>query len=96
MTIYLTRNRGPIWERPLPSWKLIVPCEITQIVGTLAVVYGWFMAPTGWVLALVVWGYAIVFFVLASMIKIGTYVLLDHRAVRQARHLHRVENHVTA
>ena len=31
MTIYLTRNRGPIWERPLPSWKLIVPCEGTQI-----------------------------------------------------------------
>jgi H+-transporting ATPase len=45
MTIYLTRNRGPIWERPLPSWKLIVPCEGTQIGGTLAVVYGWFVAP---------------------------------------------------
>ena len=35
MTIYLTRNKGPIWERPWPSWKLIVPCETTQIVGTL-------------------------------------------------------------
>jgi len=31
MTIYLTRNKGPIWEWPLPSWKLVVPCEATQL-----------------------------------------------------------------
>ena len=48
MTIYLTRNKGAIWERPWPSWKLVVPCESTQLMGTLIVVYGWFMAPTGW------------------------------------------------
>ncbi len=52
MTIYLTRNTGPVWERPWPSWKLVVPAEATQLVGTLAVVYGWFMAPSGWPLAL--------------------------------------------
>ena len=44
MTIYLTRNTGPVWERPWPSWKLVVPAEATQIVGTLVVVYGFFMA----------------------------------------------------
>ncbi len=43
MTIYLTRNKGPIWQEPLPSLKLFVPSELTQLVGTLAVVYGWFM-----------------------------------------------------
>ena len=52
MTIYLTRNKGAIWEWPWPSWKLVVPAEATQIVGTLVVVYGWFMAPTGWPYAL--------------------------------------------
>ena len=57
MTIYLTRNKGPVWERPWPSWKLIVPAEATQIVGTLVVVYGFFMMATGWPLALLVWGY---------------------------------------
>ena len=41
------RNKGPIWERPWPSLKLVAPCETTQLIGTLAVVYGWFMAPTG-------------------------------------------------
>ena len=37
MTIYLTRNKGPVWERPWPSWKLVVPAEATQLLGTLAV-----------------------------------------------------------
>ena len=91
MTIYLTRNKGAIWERPWPSWKLVVPCETTQIVGTLVVVYGLFMAPTGWPLALMVWGYALVSFFIGSALKIGTYWLLDHRAGFQVRHLARFE-----
>ena len=33
MTIYLTRNKGAIWERPWPSWKLIVACEINADRG---------------------------------------------------------------
>jgi H+-transporting ATPase len=93
MTIYLTRNKGPIWERPWPSWQLIVPCEATQVVGTLFVVYGWFVAPTGWPLALTVWSYAVAAFLIASLIKVGTYRLLEHRVSRQARHLARIEGH---
>jgi len=57
MMIYLTSNKGPVWERPWPSWKLVVPAEATQLLGTLVVVYGWFMTPTEWPLALMVWGY---------------------------------------
>ena len=94
MTIYLTRNKGPIWESPLPSWKLVVPCEMTQIVGTLAVVYGWFMTPTGWPYALMIWGYALSAFLVASGIKIGAYRLLDHRAARQVRNLRLVEGRI--
>ncbi len=91
MTIYLTRNTGAVWQRPWPSLKLVVPCEITQLVGTLVVVYGWFMAPTGWRYALLVWAYALVSFGVASVLKMGVYRLLDHRATAQARHLKRVE-----
>ena len=94
MTIYLTRNTGAIWARPWPSWKLVLPCEATQLVGTLAVVYGWFMAPTGWRLALLVWAYAILSFLIASGIKITAYRLLEHRAARQTRHLARIEHRV--
>jgi len=96
MTIYLTRNKGAIWERPWPSLKLVIPCETTQLAGTLVVVYGVFMAPTGWPYVLMVWAYAIVSFFVASAIKIGAYRLLDHRAARQARHLQRVEGHIAA
>jgi H+-transporting ATPase len=73
-----------------------MPCELTQIIGTLVVVYGLFMAPTGWLLALMVWGYTLVSFLVASMIKIGTYRLLDYRAAHNARHIRRVEAHVAA
>ncbi len=91
MTIYLTRNKGPVWEHPWPSWKLVVPAEATQFIGTLVVVYGLFMAPTRWPLALMVWAYTLVSFMVASAIKIGTYHLLEHHPVWQSRHLARVE-----
>ncbi len=91
MTIYLTRNKGPVWERPWPSWKLVVPAEATQFVGTLTVVYGWFMAPTGWRLALMVWAYTLVSFFVASAVKIAVYRLLDHGYGHQSRHLERIE-----
>ncbi|MFO1102544.1 MAG: plasma-membrane proton-efflux P-type ATPase [Methylocystis sp.] len=91
MTIYLTRNKGPIWERPWPSWKLVVPCEATQLIGTLVVVYGLFMEPTGWRLAALVWAYSLTIFLGASAVKLAAYRLMEHRLLEQARHLARVE-----
>ena len=96
MTIYLTRNKGAIWERPWPSWKLIVACECTQIIGTLGVVYGWFVTPIGWGLALMVWGYALVFFLIGSALKTATYRLLGHLVPSHVRHLARIEGHLAA
>lgn len=93
MTIYLTRNKGAVWQRPWPAWKLVVPCEATQVIGTLVVVYGLFMTPTGWVPALLVWAYTLVSFCVASAVKIATYRLLEDHA---AHHLRRVESHVAA
>jgi H+-transporting ATPase len=95
MTIYLTRNAGPIWARPWPSWKLVVPAELTQVAGTLAAVYGWFMAPVSWSLALLVWAYALVFFVTASGVKIAVYRALEHNWGRQAHYLAQIETRVT-
>jgi len=91
MTIYLTRNTGPVWQRPWPSWKLIAPAEATQFLGTLVVVYGLFMAATGWPLALMTWAYTLVSFFIASAVKIGVYGLIGRGPGRQARHLARVE-----
>ncbi|RKF21833.1 plasma-membrane proton-efflux P-type ATPase [Altericroceibacterium spongiae] len=91
MTIYVTRNKGGVWTRPWPSWKLILPCELTQLLGTLGVVYGVFMAPVGWAMALFVWAYALVAFIVASLIVVGLYRLLEHRVAHQQRHLTRVE-----
>jgi H+-transporting ATPase len=60
ITIFLTRTRGAFWEKPLPSLKLFIPLELTQIVGTLIAVYGLFITPVGWLNAGIVWGYALV------------------------------------
>ena len=39
------------------------PLRSDADLGTLAVVYGWFMTPTGWGLALMVWAYTLVSFI---------------------------------
>ena len=96
MTIYLTRNKGAVWERPWPSWKLVVPAR--QLSSSAR--WQWSMAglwrrPAGrW--RCMVWGYTLVSFVVASAIKIGTYRLLGHLVHSHARHLARVESHVAA
>ncbi len=91
LTIYLTRNEGAIWQRPWPSWKLFVTTEATQVVGTLAAVYGWFVQPIGWRYALLVWGYALAWLAVNSAAKVAAYRLIEHRSGRFAQHLARVE-----
>jgi H+-transporting ATPase len=73
LTIYVTRNIGWFWQRPWPNWRLFVACETTQVLGTLAAVYGWVIHPIGWDYALLVWGYALVWFVIENIGKIWTY-----------------------
>jgi H+-transporting ATPase len=90
LTIYLTRNVGPIWQRPWPSWKLIVATEATQVVGTLAAVYGWFVTPIGWGYALAVWGYALAWFLVNSVIKVSTYRIMSAGPKWWAAHMDRV------
>ena len=89
LTIYLTRNVGAVWHRPWPSWKLFVTTETTQVIGTLAVVYGWFVTPIGWDLALFVWGYALVWFAINSAVKILVYRMLNYESASHAAYLAR-------
>lgn len=91
LTIYLTRNTGPIWQRPFPSWKLFVATEATQVIGTLAAVYGWFVNPIGWGYALLIWAYALIWFFINSGVKIIAFRLMEYGAVHQVKPLRWIE-----
>jgi H+-transporting ATPase len=80
LTIYLTRNVGWFWQRPWPDWRLFFACEATQVLGTLAAVYGWFVEPIGWGYALMVWSYALAWFVINNIGKVWIYRVLRGRA----------------
>ena len=69
-------STGVIWQRPWPAWKLVLATETTQLIGTLAAVYGWSVTPIGWTYALAVWAYALIWFFINSSVKINVYRLL--------------------
>ena len=91
LTIYLTRNVGWFWQRPWPDWRLFVACEVTQVLGTLAAVYGWFVTPIGWPYALMVWGYALTWFVINNVGKVFVFRAIRGESLWFARHLARVQ-----
>jgi len=91
LTIFLTRNKGAIWQRPWPSWPFFVVTFATKILGTFAAVYGWMITPIGWRYAGFVWAYSLVWFMFNSGCKVLGYRLLEHPTPRQALHLARVE-----
>lgn len=90
LTIYLTRKPGWLWARPWPNWRLFWTAELTQLLGTLGAVYGWFMQPIGWRYALLVWGYALLWFVFNGAAKVWVEGLLAGGMAEHARHLQRV------
>ncbi|ARH00724.1 plasma-membrane proton-efflux P-type ATPase [Tatlockia micdadei] len=82
LTIYITRNTGTIWQRPWPNLWFFLSIESTQIMGTLAAVYGWFITPIGWIYALIIWAYALLWMFVESGVKILLYKKLiprDHK-----------------
>ncbi len=78
MTLYLARSRGWMWQKPWPNLWMVAALESTQVVGTLAAVYGVLIAPIGWAIAGIVWGYAILWILLLDAVKVLTYRILDH------------------
>ena len=90
LTIYITRSVGTFWQRPWPNWRLVVATETTQVIGTLAAVYGWGMTPLGWKYALALWGYALVWFLINDLVKVQVYQMLHLGTASHQRHLARV------
>jgi H+-transporting ATPase len=79
MTLYLARTgENHFWVRPLPSYRLFLATELTQIGGTILAVYGILMQPLGWAYAGLVWGYAIMFFLINDFVKVKTVKILNH------------------
>jgi H+-transporting ATPase len=91
LTIYVTRSTGAFWQRPWPSWRLVLVTEATQLLGTLAAVYGWFFAPIGWTYALLVWAYALAWLVVNDAAKIAVRRLVGRGHLTAVRHFARIE-----
>lgn len=89
-TIFITRNRGLIWQKPWPNLKLIGALEGTQVAGTLAAVYGWIIHPIGWEYAGIVWGYAAMEMLVLSGIKVLVYKILSKGIKLPARIFRRI------
>ncbi len=96
LTIYVTRTQGALWSRPWPSWRLVVAAETTQLVGTLAAVYGWFVPPIGWTYALAVWAYALAWLPINNTVKVAIERLLRSGRAAERRHFARVQSSLHA
>ena len=94
LTIYITRDYSWFWTRPWPSLKFIGTVELTQVFGTLAAVYGWFMEPIGWTYALAIWGYALLWFFINDIMKVQLVRQLDLRQPEQETYLMRIERKI--
>ena len=76
LTLYVARNERWFWNRPWPNWKLIATTESTQVLGTLAAVYGWSVTPIGWKYALAIWAYALLWIPIENAAKVYVYRLM--------------------
>jgi len=76
LTIYLTRNRGFVWSRPLPEWKFFCATLFSLIVGSLISVYGIpgsGLMGIGWSYVGCAWIYILVWFVITMFTKLAFY-----------------------
>ena len=71
---------------------MVTATEATQVLGTLAAVYGRFITAIGWSNPRLVWAYALVWFFINSGCKIVAYRVYAHRGPRQVAHRARAEN----
>ena len=95
LTLYVVRNTGWIWDRPWPSWKLLVATETTQILGTLAAVYGWWVTPIGWEYALWIWAYALAWIPIENLAKVASFHILRNGPPWHSRYTARVHRRIS-
>ncbi|MDJ0652079.1 MAG: plasma-membrane proton-efflux P-type ATPase [Simkaniaceae bacterium] len=78
LTIYLTRNRGHLLEKPLPEWKFFLATLFSQVIGTLVSVYGLGTSDfvgIGWALVGWSWLYIAAWFPVCIGVKLFLYKL---------------------
>jgi H+-transporting ATPase len=80
LTLYLSRNRGWLWSRPLPGLPLATATLATQIVGLVIAALGIYVSPIGWAIALQVYVYLLIWCLINGLLKMGLYELLDRGA----------------
>lgn len=89
LTLFLARNKGWPWQRPWPSLPLLLTLEATQILGTLAAIFGFLVTPIRWQLALGIWLFCIGAMLVVNVPKVLVYDLLRawnaRREARRAR-----------
>lgn len=90
LTIYLTRNTGHLFDRPLPEWKFFLATLFSQIVGTLLSVYGLGtedFVGIGWKYVGYSWLYMAVWFGICILTKMALYKLINFREGHQSKFL---------
>ena len=92
LTIYLTRNVGELFEKPLPEWKFFLATLFSQVIGTLVSVYGLgtddFIG-IGWKYVGWSWLYIAVWFIICMLTKMALYKLI---AFEEKSEVHFIEN----
>ncbi len=81
LTIYLTRNVGAVWQKPLPEWKFFLSTLSSLIVGTFVSVYGIgnnFIG-IGWKYVGFSWVYILIWFFICMFAKEGLYRLIKNK-----------------
>ena len=82
LTIYLTRNVGSLWQKPLPEWKFLLSTLFSLIIGTLISVYGFHSKDfigIGWKYVGLSWAYIIGWFFITMVVKSLMYKILGYK-----------------
>jgi H+-transporting ATPase len=94
LTIYLTRNVGPIWQKPLPEWKFFLSTIVSLAIGTIVSVYGLKSGDfigLGWKYVGLSWAYILVWFVITIMVKSIIYRMIGYTETYLDRFIHLVK-----
>lgn len=83
LTIYLTRNREYFLSKPLPEWKFFAATLFSQVIGTLAAVYGLGtedFVGIGWKYVGYSWIYIAIWFFICMLTKVVIYHFLERNS----------------
>jgi H+-transporting ATPase len=94
LTIYLTRNIGSLWQKPLPEWKFFLSTVISLVIGTLVSVYGLGSGDfvgIGWKYVGFSWAYILCWFVITIFVKQLLYKMIGYKETYLDRFIHIVD-----